>query len=142
MRIAARVVALGLLSILLALAVADVWRILGDRGALNATLDGGIGADGPTPAVLGELDEALRARKIADAVTMQHREISAESAAYRVGVVVRHRVVGIPIETVVVREGRFDFQAKLPTLDVFVKAGWTLDPPARAQFEAYSAGRR
>lgn len=140
-RVAARFVALGAIVVIVGLGAADLWRIFGDRGALRAALDAGIGGDGPTPAVLSEFDDVLRQRGLYDAVRVRHSDISGEAMAFRIGAVIQHRIVGIPIETVVVREGRFEVASKLPTLDIYVKAGWSLDSKARSDLEAYAAGR-
>jgi hypothetical protein len=119
----------------------DSWNVYAHRKSLQRALAEGIGPNGPVPALPRQVEDEVRVLHLDRAVRLRHADIAASTNSYRIGVEVEHRILGVRIRSPAVREGAFDVSAQLPALDVYVKAGWSLDPAARKMLDEYRARR-
>ena len=71
-----------------------------------------------------------------------YSELSAAEQRYRVGVEVQQRIAGVPVGWTAIREGTWQVDRHVRTLQVFVDGGWTLDASANQALEDYRTQRR
>lgn len=123
------------------LALVDGVALFRAEKALTTTLDEGIGPNGPTADLPMSLQRTLDELEVSDQVEAKYQTIGAYSNSYMIGVELKMAIAGYPVRWKAVREGYFDVNTKIRTLDVFVAAGWSLDAVARTALDDYETAR-
>jgi hypothetical protein len=133
-----------------ALVIAAAFAVLGivnglavskARSAIRETLNEGIGPDGPIADLPRSLRQTLDGLDVRDQIEATHTHIDGEDNTYRIGVELKSPVAFYPVRWKAMREGPFDVEARIRTLDVYVEGGWTLDSTARARLDRYGTER-
>lgn len=123
------------------LALVDGVALFRAEKALTTILDEGIGPNGPTADLPMSLQRTLDELEVSDQVEAKYQTIGAYSNSYMIGVELKMAIAGYPVRWKAIREGYFDVNTKIRTLDVFVAAGWSLDTVARTALDDYETAR-
>ncbi len=112
---------------------------MGHINAIEATLDAGIGPNGPVPALPRDVDRVLADRELVSRVLERGQRISGETNQFAISVELEQRVFGVPLTYHVVREGDVRIGRMMATMDFFRAGGWTFDKNAEDRLAKYKA---
>ncbi len=112
---------------------------MGHLNAIEAELDGGIGPNGPVPALPKDLDRVLDDRGLQSRVLARRQEISGERERFLISVELEQKVFGVPLSYRVEREGECDIGQMLATMDFYRSGGWRFDKNAEDRLASYRA---
>lgn len=125
-----------------ALALVNGLGVQRARSAVRAAIDGGIDPSGPTADLPKVLASAIDDLELGEDVQRTWADIEGSTNEFRIGAEFRTPIAGIPLRWRVERDGDFQVEQRIRTLDVFVAAGWMLDPAASQALSAYGSTRR
>lgn len=112
---------------------------MGHINAIEATLDAGIGPNGPVPALPRDVDRVLADRELVSRVLDRGQKISGATDQFAISVELEQRVFGVPLTYHVVREGDVRIGQMMATMDFFRAGGWTFDKHAEDRLAKYKA---
>jgi len=112
---------------------------MGHIHAIEAALDGGIGPNGPVPALPKDLDRVLDDRGLRSRVLAREQQIAGEKERFAISVELEQKVFGVPLSYHVAREGECDIGSMLATMDFYRSGGWEFDKNAEDRLAGYRA---
>lgn len=125
-----------------ALALVNGLAVQRARSTVRAAIDGGIDPSGPTPDLPQVLASVIDDLDLGEDVQRTWADIEGATDEFRIGAEFRTPIAGIPLRWRVERDGDFQVEQRIRTLDVFVAAGWMLDPDASQALSAYGSKRK